>query len=62
MGPKIELFQKTVGEKKTSVGAFLPRGSLLTNHRECINTPFTKLALRSLDNGLDPMSVAPNFI
>ena len=48
--------------KKTSVGAFLPRGSLLTNHRECINTPFTKLALRSLDNGLDPMSVAPNFI
>ena len=48
--------------KKTSVGAFLPRGSLLTNHRECINTPFTQLTLSSLDNGLDPMSVAPNFI
>ena len=65
MGPKIELFQKTVGEKKKmSVGAFagLPGRSLLTNHRDCINTPFTQLTLSSLDNGLDPMSVAPNFI
>ena len=66
MGPKIELFQKTVGgEEKTSVGAFggLPHSrSLLTNHRDCINASFTQLAPSSLDNGLGPMSVVPNFI
>ena len=40
MGPKIELFQKTVGRKKMSVGGIFcgaASRSLLTNHRDCIN-------------------------
>ena len=62
MGPKIELFQKTVGRKKMSVGGiFCGAGSrsLLTNHRDCINCTIHS---SSLDNGLGRISVAPNFI
>ena len=66
MGPKIELFQKTVGgeEKKRQLGHLLAclSRSLLTNHRDCINASFTQLAPSSLDNGSGPMSVAANFI